>query len=303
MVSAEQVGRRVAIASMIVSAILATLKITIGLEANSRAVVSDGVESAADVLASGIVFFGLWLAAKPPDEEHPYGHGRLETLSALAVGILLGITGAGICFQAALSLNDQHVVQKYALWPLLVSMVAKTVLAGTKFRVGRRIHSEALVADGWNDSVDIASAFTALVSVSLALWQPGRFSAADHYGAFLVGIIVVFLGLRVVHQTAQQLMDRMPDAQRMAEIRRLALQVPGALGIEKCFARKTGLRYHVDLHLEVDPKLTVSESHGIAHEVRARILEELDWVADVLVHVEPYTAATIEAGRRWRTGK
>ncbi len=302
MANPEQIGRRVAVASMIISGLLSALKITVGLMANSNAVVSDGVESGADVLASGIVLFGLSLAAKPPDEEHPYGHGRVETLSGLAVGVLLGITGAGICFHAALHLNDNHVPALFALWPLLVSMVAKAGLGATKFHIGRRIQSEALVADGWNDTVDILSALTALIAVSLALWKPDQFSSADHYGAFLVGIIVVFLGMRVVNQTTQHLMDRMPAGQLVDDIRRVALQVPGALGIEKCYARKTGLRYHVDLHLEVDPEMTVRESHGIAHDVRARIVEQLNWVADVLVHVEPYPAATIESGRRWRTG-
>jgi cation diffusion facilitator family transporter len=302
-VAPEQIGRRVAIASMIVSGSLAALKIVIGSMANSNSVVSDGVESAGDVVASGIVLFGLSLASKPPDAEHPYGHGRLETLSGLAVGVLLGITGAGICFDAALHINDAHVVAAFALWPLVLSMFAKAGLGATKFRVGRRIKSDALVADGWNDTVDIFSALTALVAVSLSLWKPETFAAADHYGALCVGIIVVFLGMRVVNQTTQQLMDRMPDGRLMDDIRRVALKVPGALGVEKCFARKTGLRYHVDLHLEVNPDMTVRESHQIAHDVRSRIVEELNWVADVLVHVEPHSVATIETGPRWKTGR
>jgi cation diffusion facilitator family transporter len=303
MMAPEQVGRRVAFAGMIVSGSLAVLKIAAGVMANSNAVVSDGVESAADVVASAIVLFGLSIAARPPDAEHPYGYGRFETLSGLAVGILLGVTGAGICFQAALHLDDAHTVAAFALWPLLVSMIAKAALGATKFRVGRRINSEALVADAWNDTVDILSAFTALVAVSLAVWKPRQFASADHFGAVGVGVIVVFLGIRVVHQTTQQLTDRMPDGQLMDDIRRVALRVPGALGVEKCYARKTGLRYLVDLHLEVNPDLTVRDSHQIAHEVKARILDQLNWVADVLVHVEPHAAGTIEAETRWRTGK
>lgn len=302
MVSLERLGRRVAILSMIVSGSLAALKITVGLMAGSTAVISDGVESGADVFASAIVLLGLSLSAKPPDAEHPYGHGRLETLSGLAVGIMLGITGACICFQAALHLNEAQVPRTYAVWPLLISMAAKAAMGGTKFHVGRRIKSEALVADGWNDTMDILSAFTALVGVSIALWRPGA-AAADHYGALCVGVIVVSLGIRVVYHTTEQLMDRMPDSGMMEDIRRVAVGVPGALNVEKCFARKTGLRYHVDLHLEVDPDMTVRASHNIAHEVRARILEELDWVADVLVHVEPHAAATIGTGPEWKTGK
>jgi cation diffusion facilitator family transporter len=301
-VPAETLGRRIAFASMGASGLLAVLKITVGLLAGSAAVVSDGVESAADVLASGIVLFGLMLAAKPPDAEHPYGHGRMETLSGLAVGILLGITGAGICFKSALALDTARAPAAFAIWPLIVSMFVKSGMSALKFRVGRRIKSDALIADAWNDSVDILSALTALIAVSLAVWNPERFVSADAYGAFAVGIIVVFLGLRVVHETTQQLLDRMPSAEMVADIRRVALAVPGARNVEKCYARKTGLRYHVDLHLEVDPDMTVHASHFIAHGVRDRVIAELDWVADVLVHVEPYGVDTIESGPRWTIG-
>ncbi len=286
---------------MLVSGALSALKITVGWMAGSMAVVSDGVESGADVFASAIVLFGLSLAQKPPDADHPYGHGRMETLAGLAVGVMLGLTGSGICFQAALHLRDPRRLETFAIWPLLVSMLAKAALATTKFRVGRRIKSDALVADGWNDSVDILSAGAALVGVSLALVNPVRFASADSYGAFCVGIFVVFLGMRVVHDTTQQLMDRMPGPTMMAEIRRVALEAPEALAIEKCYARKTGLRYHVDLHLEVDPNMTVRESHNVAHDVRARIVNELDWVADVLIHVEPYPETTLEGASRWKT--
>jgi divalent metal cation (Fe/Co/Zn/Cd) transporter len=152
-----------------------------------------------------------------------------------------------------------------------------------------------------NDTVDIVSALTALVAVSLAIWNPERFGSADAYGAFAVGLIVVFLGARVVYETTNHLIDTMPDRGRMGAIRQVAARVPGALGVEKCYARKTGLRYHVDLHLEVAPEMTVKESHFIAHQVRDLVLAELPWVADVLVHVEPHAAATIEAGPEWRT--
>jgi len=131
----------------------------------------------------------------------------------------------------------------------------------------------------------------ALISVSVAIFVPG-FHTADHWGGFIIGAIVIFLGVRVARNTALQLMDTMPDPAQMEQIRAAAMRVPGALAVEKCFARKTGLRYHVDLHLEVDPAMTVLASHEIATEVRFRIRDEVDWVADVLVHVEPHLAPT-----------
>jgi divalent metal cation (Fe/Co/Zn/Cd) transporter len=116
--------------------------------------------------------------------------------------------------------------------------------------------------------------------------------AADHWGGFGVGLFVIFFGISVVRETALQLMDTMPEGLRMDEIREVALRVPGALGIEKCFARKTGLRYHVDLHLEVDPSLTVRDSHDIATAVRSALRRDVEWVEDVLVHVEPHADLT-----------
>jgi cation diffusion facilitator family transporter len=175
----------------------------------------------------------------------------------------------------------------FVVWPLIGSAVAKSLLSGVKFHYGRKIRSAALLADAWNDSVDILSALAALVAVSLTIISPHRFLAADHWGAFAVGLIVIFTGFRVTRDTALQLMDTMPDRESMATVRNAALTVPGVRGVEKCYARKTGLQYHVDLHLEVDPEITVRQSHVIATQVRIVIKETLAWVADVLVHVEP----------------
>jgi cation diffusion facilitator family transporter len=284
-------GRRVALAGMIVSGSLAAIKIIIGLLAGSTSVVADGVESASDVVASGIVLFGLMVAAKPADANHPYGHGRFETITGLGVATMLALTGAAICVKSMQQVYEVHdPPASYALWPLIGSIVAKSVMSLFKFHWGRRLRSDSLLADAWNDSVDILSGVVALAAVSLTLYDPSRFIAADHYGGLGVGLIVIFLGVRVAHETSLHLMDTMPSDEAMQEIRAAALTVPGALGVEKCFARKTGMQYHVDLHLEVDPQMSVRESHDIATAVRDRIRERLDWVADVLVHVEPHEA-------------
>jgi cation diffusion facilitator family transporter len=287
--SPHSIGRRVALASMAVGTLLAVAKILIGWQAGSTAVVADGVESAADVLASALVLFGLSVAARPPDENHPYGHGRVEILSGLGVGLLLVATGTVIAQQSLLRLDRvREAPAAFAVWPLLASIGIKSALCAIKLRYGRRIRSAALVADASNDGVDILSGTVALIAVTLAIYDPARFTNADDYGGFAVGLIVILLGVRVVRESALQLMDTMPDEAKVQQIRAVAQEVPGVLGVEKCFARKTGLQYHVDLHLEVDPELTVRESHGIAAEARGRIKREIDWVADVLVHVEPY---------------
>ncbi len=287
--TAERDGVRIAIASMALSGALAVAKLIAGWLAGSASVVADGFESAGDVVTSGIVLLGLTVAARPPDKNHPYGHGRFETLTGLVTGLGLALVGAGIIWKSLQDVGMRHAPPAaFALWPVAASVALKSAMAAVKLRVGRRIRSAALVADAWNDAVDILSGSVALLAVGLAILNPERFLAADHYGGAAIGCIVILLGLRVVHETSLTLMDTMPDEQMMATIRTTALQVPGALDVEKCYARKTGLRYHVDLHLEVDPELTVRRSHAIAEEVRNRVKGELAWVEDVLVHVEPY---------------
>lgn len=284
-----RIGRRLAMASVATSAVLAVGKIVIGWMAGSTSVVADGFESASDVVASSVLLFGLAVAAKPPDDRHPYGHGRFEMLTGLALGFLLAAVGVGIAVKSVLRVGEVHEPPAaYGIWPLIASILAKGILSGIKLRYGRRIKSAALVADAWNDTVDILSGTVALAALGLTLYDPSRFLAFDHYGGFAVGLIVIFLGLRVVRETSLQLMDTMPAVELMDAIRETARSVPGVLGVEKCYARKTGLQYHVDLHLELDPDLTVRASHDLATQVRDRIRQELDWVADVMVHVEPY---------------
>lgn len=273
---------------MVVSGTLAIVKVVAGLSGHSTAVVADGLESAGDVFASGLVLLGLTLAALPADENHPYGHGRIEILTGLLIGLILTAGGALISFGSIERLGrPREILAAFVVWPLVASLLAKTALATAKFHYGRKLHSAALGADAWNDAMDTLSAVVALIAVGLTLANPGRFANADRYGGFVVGLIVVFAGARVVYDTAMQLMDTMPDDRLMNQIRAAALAEDGVRGVEKCFARKTGMRYHVDLHLEVDGQMTVRQSHELAHRVQDGILAKLDWVAGVLVHVEP----------------
>ena len=284
---AERVGRRIALISMAVGTGLAVSKILVGTHIGSDAVTSDGLEAAGDVLSSCIVYAGLWLASRPPDFEHPYGHGRYETLAGLAVGAILLLVGAAIFWHG----RNQHGVTRpfpaYALYPLLAAVFLKVGLFVTKLRVGRRIASLSLEADAWHDVTDLLATSVAMTAVALTLLDAERFQSADHFGGMIIGVLICVLSVQVVHRAVAQLVDTMPEADKMEEVRQTALLVPGALGIEKCYARRTGLRYHVDLHLEVDPELTVRESHVIATQVRITIKETLPWVADVLIHVEP----------------
>lgn len=285
---AFRVGERIAASSLAVNFLLAAANITLGWRARSTSVTAAGGEFLADVFAAGLVYLGMHMASRPADDNHPYGHGRAETLTGMFIGVILVLAGLGICSTSLRNFSQQHPPPAaFAIWPLAGAICAKSALATMKFRVGRKIRSSALVADGWNDAVDIISGAAALTALGLTLYDPARFLAADHFGGFAVGLIVISIGLRVARDTSLELMDTMPPVPFMEQIRASAARVDGARGVEKCWARKTGLRYHVDLHLEVDPEISVAESHGIAERVRHQIRRDIADVADVLVHVEP----------------
>jgi cation diffusion facilitator family transporter len=258
-------GRRITRWSILASAVLATSNVATGAFAGSTSVVAVGLEFGGDVLASALVLAGMMIAAKPPDADHPYGHGRYETLAGLVVGVVLAAGGMGICWRSLQRVSETHDPPHiYAIWPLVGAMAIRGVMFSIKFRIGRRIRSASLVADAWNDAVDILSAGAALVALGLTLYNPAQFLAADHYGGFAVGIVVIFTGLRIMGDTSLDLTDAAPDEGYLEEIRRVALSVPGVVAVEKCFARRSGLQYHVDLHVEVDPHLRVREAHEIA---------------------------------------
>jgi cation diffusion facilitator family transporter len=211
--------------------------------------------------------------------------------------MILALGGVTICYQSLQAVGATHPPPGLLAGVSLIgAIVLRGAMSTVKLRVGRRIRSSALVADAWNDAVDILSALAALTAVGLATYDPNRFLAADHYGGFVVGIVVVMTGIRVVRDASLELADTMPPPAVTGEILTLARSVAGVRGIDKVLARKSGLQYHVDLHIEVDPTLTVAASHAIAGHVRATLKRDLPWIADVMVHVEPAPDSGAEPG-------
>src|SRR5260370_19445756 len=212
---------------MAVSAVLAALKVSVGLTAHSTSVLADGFESAADVFASGLVLAALLVAARPADDNHPYGHGRAETLAGFVIGFFLLDAGLLIAWHGISGASDvvepPHV---WAIWPLAISIVAKSGLVVLKRDQARQTGSQALQADAANDAIDILSGFTALAALSLTLWKPDQFLRADHYGGFFVGLIVIGTAFRVMRDASLHLMDTMPGDSEMQTIRRVAMDVP-----------------------------------------------------------------------------
>lgn len=274
--------------SVVVNTLLAATNLIVGARGGSLTVVASGVEFAADVVASLAVLAGFWYASRPADSRHPYGHGRAETLTGLLIGLALFAIGATIVTHAVRDVSAMHPPPAaYTVWPLALALAVKTVLMISKVRVSRRTGSQALLADAWNDSVDVLSSVSAIIALGLTLYDPVTFRAADHVGGMLVGIFVIIAGLGVARSTSSDLLDTMPPDALLAQVRASACAVEGVRGVEKLFGRKTGLQYQLDMHLEVDGWISVDEGHAIATRVRERIREDLGEVSDVLVHVEP----------------
>jgi cation diffusion facilitator family transporter len=283
-------AKRVTLIGMAVSGSLSAAKLLFGWIGHSTAVFADGLENGGDLFGSGLVLYALYVASVPPDKKHPYGHGRSETIAGLTVGFLLAASGLVICYGSFRRLHTPtEAPQLFAIWPMVASIIVKGALTVGKSTYGKRLGSTAIQADAWHDGIEIFSGLVALIALALSLYDQEHFAAADHIGGFIVGLIVLLTAFHVVRDTSQDLMDAMPDDERIEQIRRIALTVAGVSGVEKTYARKTGLQYHVELHLEVDPQMTVQDSHELATATRFLIREKLDWVADVVVHIEPFT--------------
>jgi cation diffusion facilitator family transporter len=211
-----EVGRRLAVLSIAISAVLAGANLTVGDIAGSTSVVATGFEFGGDVLASGLVFVGMTLAWKPADKEHPYGHGRIELLSGLAVGLILAAGGIGICLRSLQRVSEVHAPPRvYSAYPLVFAILVRSVMSVIKLRVGHGIGSISVIADAWNDAVDVLSAVAALCAVVLTLHNPSKFLMADHYGGFAVGLFVIYTGLRVLRDASLALIDTMPPTTRL----------------------------------------------------------------------------------------
>ena len=283
-------GERISILGLLINAGLALIKLVAGVLGHSYALVADAVESMADIFSSLIVWGGLRIASQPPDAEHPYGHGKAETLAALLVGLMLVGAGIGIGIQAVQEiLSPQYAPAPFTLWVLLGVIAVKETMYRVARRTARDINSSAVMADAWHHRSDAITSTAAAVGISVALLGGDRYKSADEYAALLAAGVILFNAFRLILPTLNELMDAEPT-DLIRQVRAIAEQVDGVDNVEKIFARKSGMRYWVDMHVRVDPKMPVIEAHGLAHQVQDVIREQMPNVQSVLTHVEPSNA-------------
>ena len=266
--------------------VLALFKCTTGLIGHSFALIADGIESLSDVISSTVVYLGLRVAIKPPDEEHPYGYGKAEPVAAVIVGLALIAAAIVIGIESIRQIQTPHPVpEPYTLWVLFSVVGVKILLSRYVSSVGKGIDSSAVRSDAWHHLSDAITSTFAFVGISIALWTGN--AAADDWAALCASPVIIFNAWRQLRLPFEELLDIAPAPQLEQQVRSVASSVPGVVGLEKCHVRKMGFFYYVDLHVVVDGALTVRQGHNIAHDVEDSLLEKVPKIAEVLVHVEP----------------
>jgi cation diffusion facilitator family transporter len=279
-------GSRLALAGMLANVVLAIIKILAGIIGHTYALIADGVESLLDIFGSLVVWFGLRVAAEPPDDEHPYGHGKAEAVAATVVALTVIAAAFGLAFQSIREIRTPHQMPaQWTLFVLLGVVVVKEGLFRWVGRAGNEIGSSAVKADAWHHRSDAITSALAFVGILVALTFHAP--SADDWAALAASGIVAWNGFNLLQPALREMMDTAPPKVLEQEIRDLATTVDGVRALDQCRIRKMGLEFYVDLHVGVDPALSVREGHRIAHAVRKAIREANPRVADVLVHIEP----------------
>jgi cation diffusion facilitator family transporter len=285
-----QSGARIALIGMMVNVVLAAAKISAGLFGNSYVLIADGIESALDIAGSAVIWGGLKFAARPPDETHPYGHGKAEPMAAgiVAMGVLLASVGLAIQSLREIFV-PHHGPAPFTLIVLVVVVAVKEFLYRVVMRLGKDVESTAVQTDAWHHRADALTSIAAFIGISLALIGGEKWYSADDWAALFACAVIATNGWRLLFPALREMLDTAPRGEIVSKIQDAAGSVAGVINVEKCLVRKMGISFYVDLHVGVNGGISVTEGHDIAHRVKDAIKETDARIADVLVHVEPAT--------------
>ncbi|MGB8167911.1 MAG: cation diffusion facilitator family transporter [Chthoniobacteraceae bacterium] len=291
-------GARLAVVGIFVNALLAAVKIAAGIIGNCYALIADGIESTLDIFGSLVIWFGLKVAAEPPDDDHPYGHGKAEALAAIVVALTVIGAAIGLAVQSIREIvTPHHAPAPFTLIVLVAVVVIKETLFRKVIHAGAEIGSTAVKTDAWHHRSDAITSLAAFGGISVALVGGPGWEPADDWAALFACGLIAFNGWRLLLPALHETMDTAAPEELRSEVARLAGVVAGVAAIEKCRVRKAGLEYYVDIHVGVAADLTVREGHRIAHAVKDALREAQPAIADVLVHIEPIENSIAEEAR------
>jgi cation diffusion facilitator family transporter len=284
----------VALKGIVLNTVLAAIKAAAGFLGNSYALIADAVESAVDIVESVVVYGGIRIGAIPPDDDHPYGHGKAEPLAALIVAIALMSAAFGIAIASIREIHTpHHMPAPFTLVVLVGVVIGKEAFARFAKRKAREAGSSALDAEAGHHRSDAITSAAAFVGISVAIIGGPGYEMADDYAALFAAFLIGYQCYRIGRPALQEIMDAAPADGADTAVRSTAAACDGVIGIDHCLVRKVGSRLYVDLHIAVDPTHTVRRGHEIAHAVKNRLRLSNPRIADVLVHVEPAGDAPI----------
>jgi len=281
-------GMRTTMLGIGISFFLVFIKLSAGHLGHSYALVADATESSADVLSSGLLWIGLRIAQKPADPEHPYGHGKAEPLAAILISLFLLGAAIWIGWHAVEFIRTPHEMPRPFTLPVLLGVILiKEGLFRYVLKVGKEINSQAVKSDAYHHRSDAITSIAAFLGISIALILGKGHESADDWAALIAAGIITINAIALLRPAIDEVMDAAPSKEIVGRVRNLASQNIMVRKVEKCYVRKMGFDYFVDIHIQVDGSLTVTEGHAIAHAVKSKLLESNLRIKDVLVHVEP----------------
>lgn len=281
-----------AMVGIVGNVILAALKGGVGIYANSKALIADAVHSASDVAGSFAVFIGLRAAKRPPDKDHPYGHGKAESIAAIIVAVLLFLVGIEIgssSFQAFF--QPIEAPKAIAIVAVLISIITKELMFRYKYRLGKQLDSDALIVNAYEHRSDVYSSLAALVGIGAAIFGDYLHIEWLEYADPVAGLVVSLMIIRMAYilgkESIHNTLDHVLHDEETAELREMVAMVPEVRNIDELHAREHGHYVIVDIKIAVDPKMTVEEGHRVGKAVKRKLLEHKS-VENVFVHINPY---------------
>jgi cation diffusion facilitator family transporter len=272
-----------------ISIILVFLKAIAGHVGHSYALIADATETGADIFSSTLLWIGLKIAMKPADPKHPYGHGKAEPIVSIIISLFLMAAAAWIGWHALEFVRTPHdMPRRFTLYILLVVMIVKEAMFRYVLKVGKQLDSNAVKADAYHHRSDAITSVAAFIGITIALLAGKGYEGADDWAALLASGLIFYNAIQLMRPGLAEIMDAAPSGEIVDKVRVLAAEIAEVKLIEKCYVRKMGFDYFVDLHIEVDPAISVSEGHRISHMVKDKILGSGLSVKDVLIHVEPH---------------
>lgn len=284
----EQKAIKATYFSIFGNASLAIVKGLAGFFGNSYALIADAIESTTDIFGSLMVLFGLKYASRPADKNHPYGHGRIEPLiTFLVVGFLI-FSAIIIAYESIKNIQTPHELPKsWTLYVLGAIILWKEISYRLVLKKSKETNSSSLKADAWHHRSDAITSVAAFIGISIALFMGKGYETADDWAALFASGFILYNCYLIFRPALGEIMDEHVYDDLLEEIKQVSQTVEGVKGTEKCFIRKSGMKYHVDLHALVDAEISVKKGHDIAHDLKDTLRREIPQLGHILIHIEP----------------